>query len=92
MSTFYRSLPKEVAIDFKRRKKKFKKHKPCAICGKIFPPEQMMVAHKKPVECLSDQEALYDTTNWEVRCIQCERNYNRQIDREKNLLYKQKQL
>lgn len=86
MSIFYRSLPKEVALDFKKRKKQFKKGKPCAICGKIFPPDRMMVAHKTPVTDLSDHDALYDTTNWEVRCVPCEQAENRRKDREKSLL------
>lgn len=80
MSLFYQSLPYGVARSFKRRKKKFKRGKPCAICGKIYPSDEMMVAHKKPVEKLTDWEALYDVKNWEVRCIYCERDYNRKND------------
>ena len=77
MSLFYQSLPYSVAKSFKLRKKKFKKEKPCCICGKIYPSHEMMVAHKRPVAELSDWEALYDIKNWEVRCIYCERDYNR---------------
>lgn len=76
MSTFYQSLPYPVQRAFKKRKQRFKRGKPCAICGKIYPPDEMMVAHKKPVYQLTDWEALHDTNNWEVRCIYCERQYN----------------
>lgn len=34
MSLFYDTLDKDTNFDFKRRKKAFKKGKPCAICGK----------------------------------------------------------
>ena len=80
MSMFYQSLNKKTQLAFKKRKKAFKKGKPCAICGKIYPSDEMMVAHKIPVSQLTDQAALYDTKNWEVRCIWFEREYNRQED------------
>lgn len=80
MSLFYDTLDKDTNFDFKRRKKAFKKGKPCAICGKRLVSELMMVAHKVPVSELSDYEALYDTTNWEVRCIFCERALNHAKD------------
>lgn len=82
MSLFYDTLDKDTNFDFKRRKKAFKKGKPCAICGKRLVSELMMVAHKVPVSELSDYDALYDTTNWEVRCIGCERELNRQAQLE----------
>lgn len=78
MSLFYESLSKKTAMAFKARKKAFKKNKPCAICGQKFAPEYMMVAHIKPVRELDDFDALYDTSNWEVRCIGCERELTRQ--------------
>lgn len=81
MSSFYEALPLCVNRDFKARKREFKKGKPCAICGKRLPLSQMMVAHKIPVRDLSDWEALYDTSNWEVRCIECERKHNQMEDR-----------
>ena len=77
MSVFYQSLPYNVARSFKKRKQRFKRGKPCAVCGKMYPPDEMMVAHKKPAHQLTDREALYDVKNWEVRCIYCERHYNR---------------
>ena len=77
MSTFYQSLPYKVQRSFKIRKKRFKKNKPCAICGRRYPSDEMMVAHIKPVSELTDWEALYDIKNWEVRCIYCERELNR---------------
>lgn len=43
----------------------------------------MMVAHKVPVRDLSDWDALYDQTNWEVRCIYCERKLNQKEDKER---------
>lgn len=76
MSIFYQSLPYKVARSFKKRKQRFKKGKPCCICGKMYPPDEMMVAHKKPASELTDWEALYDVKNWEVRCIYCERAQN----------------
>lgn len=82
MSLFYDTLDKDTNFDFKRRKKAFKKGKPCAICGKRLVSELMMVAHKVPVSELSDYDALYDQTNWEVRCIGCERELNRQAQLE----------
>lgn len=81
MSAFYETLPFEVNMEFKRRKKEFKRGKACAICGKRYHPHDMMVAHKIPVRDLSDMEALYDTSNWEVRCIYCERDHNKKEDR-----------
>lgn len=80
MSLFYESLPKKVARAFKARKKAFKKNKPCAICGRRLPSDEMMVAHIKPVSELSDYDALYDTSNWEVRCLYCERRLNKEKD------------
>ena len=73
MSLFYQSLDKRTAMAFKARKKAFKKNKPCAICGQKYRSEYMMVAHIKPVRDLDDFDALYDESNWEVRCIGCER-------------------
>lgn len=80
MSKFYQTLNKKTQLAFKKRKKAFKQGKPCSLCGRIFPSEEMMVAHKIPASQLSDVEALYDTSNWEVRCIWCERKRNRQED------------
>lgn len=76
MSLFYQSLPYKTARSFKKRKQMFKKGKPCCVCGRIYPPDEMMVAHKKPASELTDWEALYDVKNWEVRCIYCEREQN----------------
>ena len=76
MSLFYEGLSYKTNAAFKRRKKAFKKGKPCAICGRIYPSEEMMVAHIKPVSGLTDHQALYDTRNWQVRCIECERKMN----------------
>lgn len=67
--------------EFKLRKKAFKSGKPCAICGARKKPSKMMVAHKKPVRECTDYEALYDTSNWEVRCIDCEMKLNKEEDR-----------
>lgn len=76
MSLFYESLPKKTAFAFKARKKAFKKNKPCAICGRKYLSDEMMVAHIRPVSELSDFDALYDMSNWEVRCVYCERKMN----------------
>lgn len=84
MSIFYETLPPGVAGSFKKRKKKFKKGKPCAVCGHIYPPEAMMVAHKIPVTDLTTYDALHDASNWEVRCIYCERRYNQKHDKERS--------
>ena len=78
MSLFYESLSKKANLAFKARKKAFKKNKPCAICGRKLPSDEMMVAHLRPVSEINDLEALYDTSNWEVRCIYCEREYNKE--------------
>lgn len=80
MSLFYESLPKKTAFAFKARKRAFKQNKPCAVCGKRYPSDEMMVAHIKPVSELSDYDALYDTSNWEVRCLYCERRLNKEKD------------
>lgn len=80
MSTFYQSLPYNIARSFKKRKQRFKRGKPCVVCGKRYAPDEMMVAHKRPVSELTDREALYDERNWEVRCIYCEQRLNRQSD------------
>lgn len=84
MSLFYQSLSYWENISFKRRKRAFKRGKPCAICGKNYPPNEMMVAHIIPVRELSDYDALYDTSNWEVRCIYCEQKLNREETLRKN--------
>lgn len=84
MSSFYQCLRGGIAIDFKRRKRAFKAGKPCAICGKRKRPSEMMVAHLKPVRELSDEEAIFDTSNWEVRCIECEQKLNRIEDIKRN--------
>lgn len=76
MSLFYESLPKKTAFAFKARKKAFKKNKSCAICGRKYHSDEMMVAHIRPVSELSDFDALYDMSNWEVRCVYCERKMN----------------
>lgn len=83
MSLFYQSLSYWDNLMFKRRKKAFKRGKPCAVCGKKYKPSEMMVAHIVPVRQLSDYDALYDTTNWEVRCIYCERRLNHQEAQQK---------
>lgn len=82
MSLFYDTLDKDTNFDFKRRKKAFKQGKPCAICGKKLVSDMMMIAHKIPVSELSDEDALYDISNWEVRCIFCERELNKKKDLE----------
>lgn len=84
MSVFYDSLDKKTALNFKYRKKIFKRNKPCAICGRKYPSAEMMVAHIKPVTELSDYDALFDTTNWEVRCVYCERKLNKEEEDGKN--------
>lgn len=84
MSLFYQSLSYWENMSFKRRKRAFKRGKPCAICGKKYPNNEMMVAHIIPVRELSDYDALYDTTNWEVRCIYCEQKLNREETVKKN--------
>lgn len=88
MSLFYKSLSAYEAFKFKKRKQAFKKGKPCAVCGKTYPKGQMMVAHIIPVRQLTDYDALYDTSNWEVRCIYCERRLNREETLKKNIMEK----
>lgn len=83
MSVFYQTLDRNIQKDFKMRKKAFKSGKSCAICGQRKKPSEMMVAHIKPVRKLSDYDALFDTSNWEVRCIDCERKLNRIEDRKR---------
>lgn len=86
MSLFYQSLSYWENVSFKRRKRAFKRGKPCAICGKKYSNNEMMVAHIIPVRELSDYDALYDTSNWEVRCIYCEQKLNREETLRKNRL------
>ena len=88
MSLFYQSLSAYEAFKFRKRKQAFKKGKSCAVCGKIYPKGQMMVAHIIPVRQLSDYDALYDSKNWEVRCVYCERRLNREETLRKNRLEK----
>lgn len=88
LSNFYESLDYSTSRAFKLRKKRFKWGKPCAVCGKKYPLDEMMVAHKIPARELTDWEALYDESNWEVRCINCERRLNQQEDRRQGLLNK----
>lgn len=86
MSLFYQSLSYWENMSFKRRKRAFKRGKPCAICGKKYSNNEMMVAHIIPVRELSDYDALYDTSNWEVRCIYCEQKLNKEETLRKNRL------
>ena len=86
MSLFYQSLSYWENMSFKRRKRAFKRGKSCAICGKKYPNNEMMVAHIIPVRELSDYDALYDTSNWEVRCIYCEQKLNKEETLRKNRL------
>lgn len=88
MSLFYKSLSAYEAFKFRKRKQAFKKGKPCAVCGKTYPKGQMMVAHIIPVRQLTDYDALYDTSNWEVRCIYCERRLNREETLKNNMMVK----
>ena len=88
MSLFYKSLSAYEALKFRKRKQAFKKGKPCAVCGKTYPKGQMMVAHIIPVRQLTDYDALYDTSNWEVRCIYCERRLNREETLKNNMMVK----
>lgn len=78
MSVFYKSLSYWDNMKFKKRKRDFKRGKPCAVCGRKFSKDKMMVAHIIPVRELPEYDALYDTTNWEVRCIYCEHRLNRE--------------
>lgn len=80
MSIFYQSLSAYEAFKFRKRKQAFKRGKPCTICGKKYRKPEMMVAHIIPVRELSDYDALYDSKNWQVRCIYCERRLNREED------------
>lgn len=81
MSLFYKSLSPWENYRFQRRKRAFKRGKSCAICGKKYnDPSEMMVAHIVPVRELSDYDALHDQSNWEVRCIYCERRLNHEED------------
>lgn len=73
MSLFYETLTREEGIHFQNRKQKFKAGKPCAVCGRTLAMEKMMVAHLIPVRELTNKAALFDESNWEVRCIECER-------------------
>ena len=91
MSSFYSSLPPVEKEMFRLRKQEFKKGKPCAICGKKLKDGEMMVAHLTPVRELSDYDAVRDTTNWEVRCIYCERRLNQEEDKERNRLRKEEE-
>ncbi len=84
MSMFYRSLTGHTAGKFQKRKKKYKEGKPCAVCGRLLKPEYMMVAHLTPARELTDEEALFDETNWEVRCLDCEHKFNRREQMQKN--------
>ena len=84
MSIFYETLPYQVSRAFKKRKQRFKQNKPCAICGKKLNPDEMMVAHKVPVSELSASRAILDESNWEVRCIYCERRLNHLEDLRRN--------
>ena len=84
MSIFYETLSYPVARAFKKRKQRFKKDKPCAVCGRKLNPDEMMVAHKTPVSELSTSRAILDEGNWEVRCIYCERKLNHLEDLRRN--------
>lgn len=92
MSAFYETLDYQTNMEFKARKRAFKKGKSCEICGQKLKPAEMMVAHKIPVRDISDYEALFDVTNWSCRCIYCERRLNQAEDRQNNLLNRQNEI
>lgn len=82
MSSFYETLPKSVNLAFKRRKKNFKRGKDCAICGKkLHRQEDRYVDHIIPVYMLNDYEALYNQDNWQVLCLDCKKEKDRNDQR-----------
>jgi len=71
MSSFYKMMPKNQSLKFTKFKKKFKKGKPCAYCGKILASQQMSVDHIIPLEQFNGSP--FDTKNWQVLCLPCHR-------------------
>ena len=71
MSSFYKMMPKNQSFKFTKFKKKFKKGKPCAHCGKILASQQMSVDHIIPLEQFNGSP--FDTENWQVLCLPCHR-------------------
>lgn len=52
----------------KEKQRKFKKNKPCAICGCLLEQERMTVDHIIPK---AYYENWYETKNWQVLCVNC---------------------
>lgn len=80
MSSFYDTLDEKVAEDFRRRKRTFKRNKSyCNLCGRrLYTASQKVVDHIIPVSQISDERALYDTSNWQVICHSCKQRKDRQ--------------
>lgn len=70
-------MNREAEARFKAFKRRFKKNKPCADCGKRFKASEMSVDHIIPI--YEFRGSPYDTRNWQVLCIPCHR---KKTDRE----------
>ena len=78
MSVFYKAmeLNRKENMRFKAIKRVFKHDQPCVKCGKKLSKSLMTVDHIKPV---SDPAVdPFDMTNWQVLCLYCHREKNRE--------------
>lgn len=71
MSVFYKSMSRLKSEKFKEYKRRFKRGKPCAHCGKRLPSSQMSIDHIIPIEQFNGSP--YDKSNWQVLCLPCHR-------------------
>lgn len=71
MSIYIDIMSKNASYAFKAKKRKFKKGKSCATCGKRYSREDMTVDHIVPMYQYSGSP--FDTSNWQVLCLDCHR-------------------
>lgn len=84
VSIFYESMAINPDLDsqFKEIKRAFKHGQPCKKCGRKLAKHLMTVDHIKDVEDPSVDP--FDMTNWQVLCIYCHRDKNREKMRSKH--------
>ena len=75
MSLYIEGMNEHDSRLFKLEKKRFKKNKPCANCGRKLSKELMTVDHIIPVYLYSG--SIFYKGNWQVLCIQCHTEKNR---------------
>ncbi len=84
MSIFYEAMAANAELDrwFKTMKRLFKHGQSCAKCGRKLKKHLMTVDHIRDVE--DPEMDPFDMTNWQVLCMDCHREKNREKMRRKH--------